>query len=182
MRQLLFIKHLLTPLLWILPCCLLLALVFKNVGYTHNRTISEPRGYYLTFKSKINQGDVYMICLSKAKMPYLLVMEKLGLQTSNECDNGYIPLLKKIVGIPGDIINVTNNGVKVNGSLLNNSIAISQYKKINLLPITLGWSHRLGTNEYWVAGGDIERSYDSRYFGVVNSNEIMSRAVLVFKE
>jgi conjugative transfer signal peptidase TraF len=75
------------------------------------------------------------------------------------------PLLKEIVGVPGDEVSVTPAGVRIyGGPLLPHSAPFSQDSSGQPLP------HQQGTwrlTGYWLYGADSPHSFDSRYFGEV---------------
>ena len=92
-------------------------------------------------------------------------------------------MLKTIVGIAGDRIYVSDDGVTVNGLLLPGSIPklqSIQYPGI-LLPRFRG-DLLLGPGQYWVYGRGAftdlaSRSFDSRYYGPIPRTQIRGAAV-----
>lgn len=180
MRQLLFTKHLLKPLALVALFLFLVHIVMKYVYLADNPTHSEPVGQYILFPAPLQKNHLYQICLDRAdKRQYLELMGKLGLAPSSICGNGFVPLLKTIVAISGDEVRITESGILVDNKLLPNSKTETTYNSLNLLPLKTGYTHVLLHDEYWLYGGN-DHSYDSRYFGIVKSNEIGNRAVLIF--
>lgn len=144
----------------------------------YNDSASMPIGNYITFPVlKPSVGNTYTICLSPNQKAHLAVMYKLGLRYG-DCNNGYMSLLKKIVAVPGDTVSVTHTGITINDKLIANSQSTQQFNRISLLPLPIGYTHKLLDDEYFAMGIE-SRSYDSRYFGVISRTEITSRAIFI---
>jgi type IV secretory pathway protease TraF len=87
-------------------------------------------------------------------------------------------MLKTIVGIPGDRLAVTEEGVSINGAMLPGSAPrpwSSRYPQITL-PVLRG-EVVLQARQYWVYGGGespdlAARSFDSRYFGPIAIEQV----------
>lgn len=157
---------------------MIFGLLFIFVKPVENKSSSMAIGRYMAFPVfKPELGNTYTICLSPDKKKYLNTMSKLGLE-AGDCANGYISLLKQIVAVPGDIIEITMRGVLVNHQLIANSQSSTTYNNINLLPLKIGYIHKLVNNEYFVMGID-PQSYDSRYFGMISQSEITARAIFL---
>lgn len=143
-----------------------------------NPTISEVRGYYFTYPAlDYKIGDIVLICVWDSNR--LETMHKLKLPyVDNACPYRTPHLMKRIVGVAGDIVTINVNGIYINGNLLPNSQAQTEFKHIQLKP--LGYSNfKLKANEYFVLGMTIH-SYDSRYFGVIDKAQLHRRAVLIW--
>lgn len=180
MQKLRFIKYFMKPFSFCVALIFMANYAANYIHLTHNITPSLPLGYYLTFPWEINRGT-YIICLDDSKKEYLEVMAQLGLQPNNQCKNGYLSIMKTIVGIPGDLVEITENGVSINSVIIPNSKAMKKYHSLSLLPIESGYQHTLSHDEYWVQGS-IRNSYDSRYFGVITKDEIKNKAVMILQE
>ncbi|MCE3268072.1 MAG: putative Type secretory pathway, protease TraF [Burkholderiales bacterium] len=179
MQQLRFIRYLSLPILYIVVLILVAQFFLsKTIHYTFNSTASEEPGYYLLYPAAVKAGNIYQICLNNTKQEYINIMIKIGLHPSGNCKNGNMALLKTVVAGPGDLVQITASGVLVNHKLLPDSKGIDIYKNIKLKPLPIGLSRTLKNDEYWLYGHG-RTSYDSRYFGIVNSNEIPQKAVLI---
>lgn len=89
--------------------------------------------------------------------------------------------VKRVIAIPGDTINVTPDGVYVNGDRLTEPY-ISQTNAFG--PVAEGTPvvvppQKLGPNEYWVMGDNRDNSVDSRYFGPISRSSIIGKAEAV---
>lgn len=81
-------------------------------------------------------------------------------------------VIKRVIGVPGDRIKITKEGIYVNDTLLEEPYVDAKYEsftykeegKNNLL---------LGDNEYYLVGDNREVSYDSRAFGPVEAEDLM---------
>jgi conjugative transfer signal peptidase TraF len=179
MQQLRFIRYLSLPILYIVVLILVAQFFLsKTIHYTFNSTASEETGYYLLYPAAVKVGNIYQICLNNTKQEYINIMIKIGLQPSGNCKNGHMALLKTVMAGPGDFVQISASGVLVNHKLLPNSKGINVYKSIKLKPLPIGLSRILKNDEYWLYGHG-KTSYDSRYFGIVNGNEIPQIAVLI---
>lgn len=82
--------------------------------------------------------------------------------------------IKRVIGLPGDTINVTPNQIIVNGVTLDEKAYISA--PMNATPRIF----KLQAGEYFVMGDNRPFSSDSRTWGPVPSNYIIGKATVVF--
>lgn len=152
-----------------------IGMIFLNHFIVYNASPSEKIGYYFIYNSKINKGDLRIICL-KYHNTYQNTMVSLGLPKRGNCLNNKASILKTVVGMPGDNILITKSGVYVNNILLENSTSLPKYHSINLNPVKIGYNHTLLQNEYWLYGLG-HHSFDSRYFGTISEDELKQKAI-----
>ncbi|BEK09770.1 hypothetical protein I12384_17110 [Campylobacter coli] len=88
-------------------------------------------------------------------------------------------LLKKIIAVNGDFVEVNKQGVFINKILMPDSKIFSFDSKGNPLEFK-PFKHTLKENELFVMGENI-KSYDSRYFGVINilQNEVKKVKIVI---
>jgi len=84
--------------------------------------------------------------------------------------------IKRVVALPGDVVDISRNRLTVNGMPQMMYCAIGdtqpQTHDINF-PLTLG------ADEYFVLGDNRENSRDSRTYGPVKAGQIRGRVILV---
>jgi signal peptidase I len=81
-------------------------------------------------------------------------------------------LIKRIIGKPGDTVEIRNNTVFVNGAALQEPyVATSPHYTMAAKTIPVG--------EYFVLGDNRDVSYDSHYGWLVSRNEIVGRAWII---
>lgn len=154
---------------------LLQNIIYKNIS------ISEPLGYYLALPGMpVRKGDLVLTCLTNKE--YKHVFNELGMRdVTGQCVNGMMYLIKRIVAVSGDKVNVTASGVWINGVLYKNSKQFTEGRGVKLYPLPYGYSHVLKESEFFMLGNS-SHSVDSRYFGVINKADIYRRAILIYKD
>jgi signal peptidase I len=153
-------------------------LIFVKRQFIYNPSISLIKGYYFTYPIiELKPHDIVLLCVwdeSRAE-----VLHQLGLPyKSGECLHNTPYLMKQIVAKEGDEVSIAEDGVRVNNYLYKNSRLVQKSRQINLLPIGFG-RFKLKHNEYFVLGVT-PHSYDSRYFGVINREQIYRGAKLIY--
>lgn len=136
-----------------------------------NTSSSMPVGIYYRITKPINNiqvGDVVLLDNKKMlKQPFF----KQGL------DNKYFTLeenlLKKVVAVHNDILSINIGGLVVNGKLQSNSEITIQDSFNNILFWRIIKSYKIKENELVVLGTSL-KSFDSRYFGIVKSDEVIA--------
>lgn len=80
--------------------------------------------------------------------------------------------IKRIVGLPGETVEVKSNAIWINGQQLEENYIPKEY---DILPgaATINKAVVLGPNEYFVAGDNRPYSSDSRVWGAVKKDEII---------
>ena len=85
--------------------------------------------------------------------------------------------IKRIVGLPGETVEVKNGKVSIYGNGESQILDESEYLASSLRT----WGNMqvvLGMDEYFVLGDNREFSFDSRKFGVISGENIIGRAFL----
>lgn len=85
--------------------------------------------------------------------------------------------IKRVIGVPGDTIQLTLNDVYVNNIKLVESYLAPTPKGYTNNPEPE--SFRLGPNQYFVMGDNRTNSQDSRFFGPISKREIIGKAEFV---
>lgn len=85
-----------------------------------------------------------------------------------------IPLIKRVIGLPGDTLTLANDQVVVNGLAL----AEPYVHGAPTMCAQVCGTVTLGPGQYFVLGDNRTQSYDSRYFGPVNEQDILGHVIL----
>ena len=153
------------------------AATIRQTGWRINLTESEPLGLYrmepMQTGSLIQRGSRVEFCPPDAVTP-----ERFPFYLRGNCPNGGMPMFKTVVGIPGDVIEVSRDGFKVNHRQFPYSGQMErshQYFWV-VLPHQSG-TVTLGPHQYWVYGSGARperaaQSFDSRYWGPINGDQI----------
>jgi len=134
-----------------------------------NYTSSMPIGFYQRIPTKtIHRGDYVSVCL-----PDVIVQEGLhrGYLARGSCKSGVAPVLKQVIALPGDIVELSNHSIRVNHhTYFAPRIKYDhQHQLINYF-VKPGIYH---TKKYWLYGSNNPTySWDSRYFGGMGREEI----------
>ena len=82
-------------------------------------------------------------------------------------------LVKRVVGIPGDTVQIKNGRACINNNVIND--IVTDYAGVTVLPVYLG------DGEYFVLGDIRNNSRDSRCHtaGVVNERQILRKVIIV---
>jgi signal peptidase I len=83
-------------------------------------------------------------------------------------------VVKRVIGLPGDRIIIDRTGVYVNGELLDEYYLTPENKAATYMEGKYN-SVLLDEDEYFLMGDNRTVSYDSRYFGVFDANELLYR-------
>ncbi|MBC7927641.1 MAG: signal peptidase I [Bryobacteraceae bacterium] len=83
--------------------------------------------------------------------------------------------IKRVIGLPGDVVEVDNGEVLVNARPLREDYILKEYRdRMSMSPVTVG------PEEYFVLGDHRSSSNDSRSWGAVPRNYIYGKAVFVY--
>jgi conjugative transfer signal peptidase TraF len=140
------------------------------IGLRINVTPSLPLGVYIISHSPsahlvefCPQGTAASISLSRQY------------RTAGACPDGGAPLLKPVVAFPGDQIQVSADGIRINGQLLPNSAGrFRDHLQRPLDPWPYG-TYRVEPGTVWVVSTFNSYSFDSRYYGAIPESSIRHR-------
>ena len=130
-----------------------LALVFSlafGAGLRINPTPSLPKGIYRISPGTPGKGDLVSFCLDGE---YAALAKERGYLQAGSCPSGLRPLLKRVAGLPGDIVNPGAMHIRAldsQGRAMPSALSAGIIPPGTALVLT-----------------DHEGSFDSRYFGLV---------------
>ena len=81
-------------------------------------------------------------------------------------------MIKRIVAIPGDVLEITESGIVVNGELVDES-EYTDSQENTLTDETVFEELVLSQNQYFVLGDNRKESFDSRHVGPVNGYDVL---------
>lgn len=87
-----------------------------------------------------------------------------------------VNVVKRVVASSGDKVTVTDDGIYVNGLLVDNSEETNRVlgDSTTWLSNHNGTSYRLGKGEYFVLGDNRNDSKDSRYYGIIPERDVQT--------
>jgi signal peptidase I len=91
----------------------------------------------------------------------------------NEPDNGIKDLIKRVVALPGETIEVRDCKVLINGQALVEPYVKQWSRTCTSPPVTVG------QNQVFVMGDNRDDSQDSRFFGPISQHLIVGRAFVI---
>jgi signal peptidase I len=92
--------------------------------------------------------------------------------------------IKRIVGLPGESVEIRNKDVSINGMHLN-EVAYTQYVDPGVIDRKQNPRDNFGpftipANNYFMLGDNRDQSLDSRFFGPVDRNAILGKVKIVY--
>jgi conjugative transfer signal peptidase TraF len=170
-----FFKSPLTPIVrWIgytVTALLLLGLPTAWIcGYRVVTTSSVPRGVWRIHPGTVVKDGFVNICLPKTIALYGVAQ---GYLEHGICPGETESLMKRVIAVTGDTVDVSAAGIRVNGMLLANSrrrLRDDQGRLVRSF-FALGTS-AVPTGCYWLLGIN-GRSWDSRYYGCVPASGVL---------
>ena len=154
--------------------CLVMALFVSAqlAGIRINTTHSYPPGIYLKTHDPIEKGAMVIFCPPDTP-PFKEARERSYIG-SGFCPGGYEYMIKKILATSGDHIVISPEGVTVNGKLLQNSKPMVTDTDGRALPHLTSDISSLGQGEVLLMSDFSQKSFDGRYFGLVDRSTVIS--------
>ncbi len=132
-----------------------------------NISPSLPVGLYVTTSD--TSSRLVEFCPPEPYARFAIVR---GYREAGNCPDGAAPLLKPVIAEPGDVVEVSQRGLIVNGRVIPNTAAVptdTKGRPLNSWPLG---RYQVGAGTLWVASSYHPRSFDSRYFGPIAQTTI----------
>ena len=147
---------------------LALAFVASWAGLRLNDSPSMPTGLYVKISSESNES-LAVFCPAA---PFARLSVERGYRSRGNCPDGAEPLAKPIVARPGDTVELSALGITVNGRLLANTAPLVKDSAGRPLSHWPFGGYVVAPGSVWVASSYSHRSFDSRYFGPVETSQV----------
>ena len=124
-------------------------------------------------RSPLEKGSFYALCLPVPVAKVALSKRYLIYIKKSPCP-GHVPMvLKRIVALPGDRIDLSPTGLRIDGSerIPGTQVRSTDSKGRPLAHMDYG-SRTLGSGEIFLLGENLHLSWDSRYYGPVPESAI----------
>jgi conjugative transfer signal peptidase TraF len=143
---------------------------FDLAGLRINTSPSLPVGLYLTTSDPA--ANLVEFCPNPVFGK--LALDR-GYRSAGSCRDGGAPLLKPVVAKSGDVVEISETGLSVNGRAIPNTAPMAADIKGRLLASWPLGRYVVARGDVWTASSFNRRSFDSRYFGPVPMAAIRDR-------
>jgi len=159
-------------LIWLLALAIGFPLLAVT-GIRINLTDSLPLVFYRMTPGEVERGSLVVACPDLTN-PVVQVARERGYIPTGwlTCDGGVAPLMKYVMALPGDLVEVVQEGVRVNGQAIENSARLVADSVGRPLP-SLTVSGEVPSEHVWLLSDYTSASFDSRYFGPVKTSDII---------
>jgi conjugative transfer signal peptidase TraF len=150
-----------------------LAAAILGLGLHANLSPSAPRGLYRAVAGTPTRGVLVAACVSVEAAALGRARGYLG---AGSCVGGVQPVIKPVVALAGDVVELGPEAVVVNGQRLPGSSSA----EVDSLGLSLShavWGrHVVGADELWLVSTRVPNSWDSRYLGPFSRSQVRAVA------
>lgn len=139
--------------------------------YSNQRLIVDELCYHFTNPQK---GDIITFYLNENKGSILDDLHRYIDNVILNKDDEHEILVKRVIGVEGDIVDIRDGSVYVDGEKLEESYT---YGKTYLDPGDIKTPVTVGKNELFVLGDHRTDSSDSRVFGTIKLSQVLGKAI-----
>lgn len=147
-------------------------------GLRLNLTGSLPVGLYLVTRAAWDRGALVLVCLPVGVAVF--AKARGYVPQGGSCPSGLVPVGKRVCAVQGDTVTVTPTGLLVNGRPVSNSRPHEVDHRGRPLPRLAVRRYVVPAGTLWVVSSHSPLSFDSRYFGPLETAEIRARVRLVW--
>jgi conjugative transfer signal peptidase TraF len=149
------------------------ATALMTFGIHINLSTSAPRGLYRAVADTPLRGAWVAACVSTDAAALGLAR---GYLRPGACPGGAEAILKRVVAVGGDVVELSPDGVVVNGISMPESASASVDSSARPLPHATRGRHVLGADELWLMSTQVPNSWDSRYLGPFSTSQVRAVA------
>ena len=142
--------------------------VLKTKGYNLGHNFGHGKQYLSAVLATLNQ----IVSFCPPDLTLFRMGRDRGYLSRGRCPGDFEPMLKPVVAVEGDEVEVTDDGVVVNGRLIANTAPHARDGAGRPMPFPPIGLRVVGPGEVWFASGYAASSFDSRYFGAVLAAQI----------
>jgi conjugative transfer signal peptidase TraF len=149
----------------------MLAALAYQTGVVINTTASLPLGLYRAIDAPVARGAFVKFC-----PPQSAVFDEAarrGYLHAGFCPGGYGPLLKRVLAVPGDRVQVAGDGVRIDGRLVPLSAPMWADGSGRPMP-RYAQDRVLAASELMLMSDVSPVSFDARYFGPVDRDQVQA--------
>ncbi len=138
-------------------------------GIRWNVSPSVEPGFYRLIRRPAARGDLVAVCLPETVGRWA---RGRGYLRRGSCPGGTARLGKRVVGMEGDRVAVSEAGIVVSGRRLEAARRLDRDSKGRPVPLVPVGEAVLAAGEVWLYSGRHARSLDSRVFGALDASSI----------
>lgn len=141
------------------------------MGARINTTASIPVGLYWAVDQPVSLGSYVMFCPPQTDAIHMARTRRYI--DAGSCPGNYGFMMKRVFAVGSGRVEITAEGVTVNGSAVPNSRPLNQDQEGQSLPLIRG-VFDLSPSDVLLMSGTSKSSFDARYFGLVKRTQIQS--------
>jgi len=150
-----------------------LAAATLGLGLHVNLSPSAPRGLYHAVAGTPTRGAWVAACVSPEAAALGRARGYLG---AGPCIGGVQPVIKPVVALAGDVVELGPEAVIVNSQRLPRSSS-AELDSLGLSLSHAVWGrHLVGADEFWLVSTRVPNSWDSRYLGPFSRSQVRAVA------
>jgi|SRR5215470_7555379 len=149
------------------------AAALMSLGVHINLSASAPRGLYRATVGTPLRGMWVAACVSADAAAVGLAR---GYLRPGPCPGGTQPILKPVVAVSGDVVDVSSHGMTVNGASLTDSTSAPFDSSGRSLAHATWGRHVVGADQLWLVSTRVPNSWDSRYLGPFPMSQVRAIA------